>query len=91
MRGRFCIGLGIGCALLGLVAGCNHVNRSALMPGPYAGREGVLGRDVVNGGYGAAEESPIPAEARAQHKPTRRAGTWSEEAADIEASLGVPR
>jgi hypothetical protein len=91
MRRRFYLGLTVGCALLGFVAGCTHVNRSSLMPGPYAGADGVLGRDVVSGGQDAAEDSPIPAEARAQHKPNRRAGTWSEEAADIEASLGVPR
>lgn len=87
MRRRFYLGLVVGCGLIGLAAGCQHTYRPP-MTVPYpATPQGVLGHDTVTGG----SEIPEEVEARAQHKANRRAGTWSEEAADIEASLGVPK
>jgi hypothetical protein len=91
MRRRFGLGLIFGAILLGLAAGCNHVHPSSRLASLRSDGPGVLGREVVAGGREVADESPIPDEVRRQHKPNRLSGAWSREAAEIEASLGVPR
>lgn len=89
MRRRFGLGLVVGGTLLALAAGCQNVQGPARLAARHP-REGVLGQDVIDGGREAAADQEL-AEARRQHKPNRLAGGWSDEAAEIEASLGVPR
>lgn len=95
MRRRFGLGLVLGAVLLGLAAGCNNIPNSSRFSSMRPGGGGVLGHEVVAGGSQVSDESPISDEERRtvmrQHKPNRLSGAWSDEAAEIEASLGVPR
>jgi hypothetical protein len=94
MRRRFGLGLILGAILLGLAAGCNHAQYSSRFAMNRPDGAGVLGREVVAGGREVADESPLPEgerrEVLRQHKPTRLSGAWSDEAAAVERSLGVP-